>query len=102
MTIAWLIRSAQRHETLVPIATEAAFEAGWVPAAAALGLEWAPLFRTGFSVEPGDLPAIIDELRALLAWAETPGAALDRSRVARLIAELERLRREPALETRGS
>lgn len=82
--------------TYLPVATEQVFASHWLPAAAALGLSWVPLFRSGVPVAVEDLPAVraeIEELRDRFAQAEG-GAGVGehlRERSRWLAAELARL-----------
>jgi len=78
----------------VPVATEEVFRAHWLPGARALGLVWLPMFETGVKLGTGDIPAVLEELRALERWlsANAPdSAALVKPRIARLIEVLESL-----------
>jgi hypothetical protein len=78
MSIAVLIsyRDSSRSETYVPLATESAFAEHWLPAAAALGCVWIPMFRTGTTISPEELPAVRAELEQMRDhFARVPGAS---------------------------
>lgn len=81
--------------TYLPLATEEVFAGHWLPAAAALGCEWMPLFQSGAPVPLEDFPAVLDELRRLrdhfAAEAHHSPATGVRERSAWLIGELEKI-----------
>jgi hypothetical protein len=53
----------------VPVATELFFQQYWAPAVNELGLQWVPAFSSGIDLLKEDLPAVLDELNRLKAWA---------------------------------
>ena len=69
------------------------FAESWLPAAAALGCVWIPLFQTGTPVPLEDLPAVLAELeRVRDHFARTPGTSEHvRERSHWLVDELARL-----------
>jgi hypothetical protein len=77
----------------LPLATEVVFSAHWLPAAAALGCSWLPLFQTGTPVDPDELPAVRAELeRVRDHFARAPEASEQlRERSRWLVEELARL-----------
>jgi hypothetical protein len=62
---------------VVPIATNADFAERWLPACAALGLDFVSHFHDGAltSVRPEDLPVIVEELTRLRTWVVGHGSA---------------------------
>ncbi|NPD23624.1 hypothetical protein [Corallococcus exiguus] len=67
MSVAFLItfKAKDRDSLYIPVATQGAYHALWLPTAEKLGLKWVPLFENGPTVDVGDLPAVMDELRKL-------------------------------------
>ncbi|RYZ16292.1 MAG: hypothetical protein EOO70_04790 [Myxococcaceae bacterium] len=67
MSVAILItfKAKDRDSLYIPVATQGAYHALWLPTAEKLGLKWIPLFENGPVVDVGDLPAVMDELRKL-------------------------------------
>ncbi|MBN9682628.1 MULTISPECIES: hypothetical protein [unclassified Corallococcus] len=67
MSVAILVsfKAKDRESLYIPVATQGAYHALWLPAAEKLGLKWVPLFEDGPIVDVGELPALMDELRKL-------------------------------------
>ncbi|MGK3993526.1 hypothetical protein [Sorangium sp. So ce1024] len=82
-----------RSNRLVPVAAQSTFKELWIPAAEVLGLQWVPMFETGFPVERSDLPDVIRELEALRAWCVSSEShrKVILERLDRLIDELNRI-----------
>ncbi|MEJ7602276.1 MAG: hypothetical protein WKG01_30545 [Kofleriaceae bacterium] len=92
MSIALLIRDAKDAEQrLVPIATQRAFAAKWLPGASGLGLQWVDLMETGFEVTPDNHADTLDELTRLREWLTARDEAHEIERLDRLLAELRSL-----------
>ncbi|QAT88028.1 hypothetical protein EJ065_6499 [Corallococcus coralloides] len=75
MSVAILInfKSTDRAPHYIPVSTQGAYHALWLPAAEKLGLKWVPLFEDGPVVDVNDLPALMDEFRQLRdALADSP------------------------------
>jgi hypothetical protein len=93
MSIAVLItyHDSVTSPSYLPLATEEVFARYWLPAAAALGCIWMPLFQSGAPVPLEDLPAVLDELRRLRDHfaADPSSAAGVRERSAWLVGELD-------------
>ncbi|MFI8714096.1 hypothetical protein [Brevibacillus brevis] len=72
MSICAFILEAQNEwesSFFVPIATESFFKCCWLPAIESLRLRWTAIFPTGIDVEEQDLPAVMEELNLIKAWA---------------------------------
>ncbi|MBZ4373718.1 hypothetical protein [Corallococcus sp. AS-1-6] len=67
MSVAILVtfKAKDRDSLYIPVATQGAYHALWLPAAEKLGLKWVPLFENGPIIGVGDLPAVMDEFRKL-------------------------------------
>lgn len=59
----------------LPVATEAVFEADWLPACRSLGLVWVPQLQLGLELTPEVRGPLIAELEALVVWWEGRGPA---------------------------
>jgi hypothetical protein len=70
MSVALLIKGANRETSLVPVATEDTYRTVWQAGAHALGLEWVKAMQFGVEVTRDDLADVLDELRMLRAWFE--------------------------------
>ncbi|NNB84418.1 hypothetical protein HI113_02080 [Corallococcus exiguus] len=67
MSVAMLVtfKAKDRDSLYIPVATQGAYHALWLPAAEKLGLKWVPQFEDGPVVDVSELPALLDELRKL-------------------------------------
>ncbi len=73
MPLSYSIRLPDRTEALVyeDLCSASTYEKFWLPAAAALGLTWVPLFADGIGASEGQLVELLDELRRLKAlWSD--------------------------------
>ncbi len=78
----------------VPVAAESTFVQHWLPACAALSLQWVPLFQGGLPIKKEDLPDVVAELRRLRDWLPQAAPAAREAigdRIGRLIETLESL-----------
>ena len=78
MSVALVVEGADGR--YLPVATEAVFEARWLPACRALGLVGVPQLQVGLDLTPEVCGPLIAELDALVAWwGEQDGAPLGRA-----------------------
>lgn len=76
MSVSAFIPHPENEEELgfnVPVASEAFFNAYWMPAAEELNLQWVPIFSTGIDISEEDLPDVLGELDRLKQWAAGRG-----------------------------
>jgi hypothetical protein len=82
-------KSPERDSLYIPVATQGAYHAVWLPTAEKLGLEWVPRFENGPLVEVHALAAVMDEFRKLRdALASNPKNASLLERIDSILEEL--------------